>query len=92
VSTRFDAVVNQMEKSTKRLRQDNIRLIQEFNLLTREGNRLANLKSLIERTIEEVADIDGINVQDNQHETSFDHRQRLRQENLDANSRATNLA
>lgn len=43
-----------MEKSIKRLRADNIRLIEEYNALTNEHKKLRGLRKLIKEAVKEL--------------------------------------
>lgn len=53
MQVRYQGLFKQLEKSIKKLRNDNIKLIEEFNTLTWEQKKLDNLRRMIRETIKE---------------------------------------
>lgn len=51
---RFKALFSQLEKQVKKLRNDNVKLIEEFNTLTNEHKKLNNLRRMIKESIKEI--------------------------------------
>ena len=54
MTLRYKTLFKQLEKSVKKLRGDNIKLIEEFNMLTNEHKKLNNLRRMIKESIKEL--------------------------------------